>query len=52
MIILLPYDNSLERILESLFADDEEEEIRIIKFPLPFPFPFFSCCSYSYASYN
>jgi len=52
VIILLPYDDSLERLLESLFADDEEEEISIIRLPLPFPLPFGNCCSYNYAKYN
>jgi len=52
VIILLPYGDSLERVLESLFADEEENEISIVKLPLPFPMPFSSCCTYSYAQFN
>lgn len=51
MNILLPYKDSLEHLLESLFADDEEEEFSVIKLPFPFPAPMSRCCTYNYGPY-
>ncbi len=50
MIIYGP--ENLEKLLESLFADDDELEKDIVVFGRPVPFSLSpECCSYSYTGY-
>ena len=50
---MLPYqeDRELETLLESLFEDDDDNDIVILGGPIRRPVPF-SCCTLSYGSYS
>ena len=47
-------DKKLEKLLESLFRDDDEltlDDVEILWWPIG-PGPFTACCTYSYAGYS
>ena len=43
---------SLEKLLERLFDDEDEEDVDIIRLPRGPRFPWDSCCTQSYANYG
>ena len=54
---MLPYqeDRELERLLASLFTDDDEstlEDFAVLNWPIVPIIPFTNCCRYSYSSYG
>ena len=53
---MLPYqeDRKLEKLLESLFVDDEStlDDVAILYWPIGLIEPFINCCGYSYSSYG
>jgi len=44
-------DDELEHLLESLYSEEEDEEIVVLLGPMGPPVPLWSCCVYSYTSY-
>ena len=53
---MLPYqeDKKLEKLLESLFGDDDEltpDDVAVLWWPIG-PGPLYACCSWSYTAYS